>query len=82
MLLEGGLTEEGNVGDKGMQDLQKHVLLTMRKDAAFKALKEDTIILQFGNVLLRKLGTRRKNDVAQRMRLLSRLKLELADDGS
>ena len=81
MLLEGGLQEEGNVGDKGMQDLQKHVLLTMRKDAAFKALKEDTLILQFGNVLLRKLGPRRKNDVAQRMRQLSRLKLELADDG-
>ena len=81
MLLEGGLQEEGNVGDKGMQDLHNHVLLTMRKDAAFKALKEDTLILQFGNVMLRKLGTRRKNDVAQRMRQLSRLKRELPDDG-
>ena len=82
MLLEGGLQEEGNVTDKGMQDLHKHVLLTMRKDAAYKALKEDTLIMQFGNVLLRKLGTRRKNDVAQRMRQLSRLKLELSDDGA
>ena len=82
MLLEGGLQEEGNVTDKGMQDLHKHVLLAMRKDAAYKSLKEDTLILQFGNVLLRKLGTRRKNDVAQRMRQLSRLKLELSDDGA
>ena len=75
MLLEEGLQEEGNVTDKGMQDLHKHVLLAMRKDAAYKSLKEDTLILQFGNVLLRKLGTRRKNDVAQRMMQLSRLKL-------
>ena len=82
VLLEGGLQEEGNVTDKGMQDLHKHVLLAMRKDAAYKSLKEDTLILQFGNVLLRKLGTRRKNDVAQRMRQLSRLKLELSDDGA
>ena len=82
MLLEGGLQEEGNITDKGMQDLYKHVLLAMRKYAAYKSLKEDTLILQFGNVLLRKLGTRRKNDVAQRMRQLSHLKLELSHDGA
>ena len=61
--------------DKGMQDLYKHVLLAMRKYAANKSL-------QFGNVLLQKLGTPRKNDVAQRMRQLSRLKLELSHDGA
>ena len=39
MLLEGGLQEEGNIIDKGMQDLHKHVLLVMRKGAAYKLLK-------------------------------------------
>ena len=50
MLLEGGLQEEGNITDKGTQDPHKHVLLAMRKYAAYKSLKEDTLILQFGNV--------------------------------
>ena len=31
VLLEGELQEEGNITDKGMQDLHKNVLLAMRK---------------------------------------------------
>ena len=38
--------------------------------------------MQFSNILLRKLGMHRKNNVAQRTRQLSRLKLELSDDGA
>ena len=39
MLLEGGLQEEGNITDKGMQDMHKHVLLVIRKEAAYTSLK-------------------------------------------
>ena len=52
------------------------------KCAAYKSLKEETLIPQLGNVWLQKLGTPRKNDVSQRMRQLSRLKLELSHDGA
>ena len=58
VLLEDELQEEGNITDKGMQHLHRHVLLGVREDAAYTSLKEDTLILQFGNVLLPKLGTR------------------------
>ena len=58
MLLESGLQEEREVRNNGVQDLHYYVFLTTTKDAAFKTLKEGTLILQFTNVLLLKLVTR------------------------
>jgi hypothetical protein len=46
----------------------------MRRDIIFEYLEKDDLILYFGKILIRKLGSKRKNDVAQRMRQLGRLK--------
>ncbi len=60
---------------KSTNRLAKEKLLpTMRKrDAAFEALSKDSLILEFGSVLYKKLGKERKHDVQQRMRQLGRL---------
>ena len=57
------------------------VLVKMHRDDIFlNFLENDSLILKFGVVLKTKLGLRRKNNVAQRMRQLARLKKEMKMD--
>ena len=53
--------------------LHTSVLSLMRHDDVYAAILKDGLILQFGDILLNKLGIRRKNDIAQRMRQLGKL---------
>lgn len=53
------------------------ILSKMHKDKFYDALSHDDLILRFGRQLLIKLGLKRKNDIAQRMRQLARLKVEM-----
>ena len=51
------------------------ILSKMHKDKIYDGLSQDDLILRFGRQLLIKLGLKRKNDIAQRMRQLARVKL-------
>ena len=53
------------------------VLEKMQKDLTFRSLQNDRLIIRMGVILKEKLGMRRKNDIAQRMRQLARLKQEM-----
>ena len=53
--------------------LEKHILQLMRHDQNYHIITGDS----FGTILLQKLGKRRKNDIAQPMRQLARLKIQL-----
>lgn len=51
------------------------ILSKMNKDDLFyEQITNDPLILRFGKILLNKLGLRRKNNIAQRMRQIGRLK--------
>ena len=80
-LLESALCVNGE-NDKALQELRTVVLQKMHKDEIYAFVENDTLILHFGKIMLRKLGPRRKNDVAQRMRQLARLVLEINDNES
>jgi len=77
-MLEGAIENEGLV-DGSSKELKKH-LTSMRNDTVTQAVKSDPLILKLGEVLIHKLGSRRKNVVTQKMRQLGRLKLELEDN--
>ncbi|KAJ8321305.1 hypothetical protein KUTeg_001163 [Tegillarca granosa] len=78
LLLETGTNKSSASND--FDDLSENVMKGMKKDEVYNAIKEDELILTFGKVLLKKLGTRRTNDISQRMRQLGRLKIELHGD--
>ena len=59
------------------KDLQESCLSSMRPDHVYSEIKDDMLILRFGEILLRKLGSRRAPDISQRLRQLARLKLVL-----
>ena len=46
------------------------------QDEIGKAIVNDKLLIRFGNVLLNKLGIRRKHDISQRLRQLGRLKVQ------
>lgn len=72
LLLAGGLSHV-KPGEK--DDFDTHIISTMRRnDDVCEAVKNDILIRRFGNVLLNKLGIRRKNDISQRVRQLGKLK--------
>ncbi|KAL3870843.1 hypothetical protein ACJMK2_038880, partial [Sinanodonta woodiana] len=53
------------------------ILDTMHRDEVFRFLKNDNLILTFGNILLQKLGIRRKHNNSQRMCQLARIKMNM-----
>jgi predicted metalloprotease len=68
--------------DEGEQDadfkrLKEQVLIKMHKDKIYYEIVNDTIIRKFGTILLSKLGPKRQHDIAQRMRQLARVKIEV-----
>jgi hypothetical protein len=74
LILDGALQHNAAIPDV----LKSKVLKNIRNDQLTKAVKTDTDILQFGSSLIRKLGPKSSNDVAQRMRQLARISLRLA----
>ena len=50
------------------------------QDEIGKAIVNDKLLIRFGNVLLNKLGIRRKHDISQRLRQLGRLKIQYNHD--
>ena len=79
MMGDGRLLLHGAVyGDSGIPDiLSKQVLVRMRDDNLTKTVKSDNLITAFGMSLLTRLGPKRALDIAQRMRQVARLKLQL-----
>lgn len=61
------LSEDAEIMDK----------LKTRKDEIGRQIEGDTLILKMANILFKKLGSRRKNDISQRARQLARLKMEV-----
>lgn len=62
--------------DTDLQSIKINVLEEMRKkDDVYQALCHDKLIVRLGSILYNKLGPRRKNDIAQRMRQLGRLNI-------
>ncbi len=70
MLLEGGPQKMNEGEAAAVKSLREIVLCMMRKYIVPKAIWNDRILVHFGSVLLRRLGPERKNDTAQRMRLV------------
>ena len=65
---------------KGTADGEKLLLaLCTKRDEIAKLVIHDKILIHFGKTLLQKLGTRRKNDISQRLRQLARLKIAIND---
>ena len=54
--------------------LTNNVLNCMREDRTKSQVRSDNLILRFGSYQLRKLGPRRHNDIAARMRMLGNLR--------
>ncbi|WAR04475.1 hypothetical protein MAR_019844 [Mya arenaria] len=62
---------------KGNDGAQLLEILQTRNDVIGSEIINDNLIVKFGKVLFEKLGSRRKNDVSQRMRQLVRLKTQI-----
>ena len=75
MLLLGALAAYETGIDKNL--LQQVINTRMRKDKLTREAKCDVLITHFGSSLLQRLGLKRANDIAQRMRQLARLRLQL-----
>jgi len=75
MLLLGALTADECGIDKIL--LQQVISTRMRKDRLTTEAKCDVLITHFGSSLLQRLGPKRANDIAQRMRQLARLRIQL-----
>lgn len=76
LLLESCIAPE----DTGLDidsEFRKEVLDKMMKDPVYQIIVTDPLILAFGQVLYSKLGRRRHNNIAQRMRQLGRLRKTL-----
>lgn len=61
-------------------EFTEHILKRFRNDEISQAVKSDTLLLLFGRVQLRKLGTQRAGQVREKMRILGRLKIELRSE--
>ena len=59
------------------EDVKLKVLVNMNKDMITKTVMSDPVIAQFGSSLLKKLGPKRANDIAQRMTQLGRIAMRL-----
>lgn len=75
LILDGALLANRSVP----KSFTSQVLTRMRDDTLTKVVKNDISIMKFGASLLRKLGPKRANDIAQRMRQLARLNVKLAE---
>jgi hypothetical protein len=71
LLLDGALQQDGDIPEM----LRLKVLHSMLPDHRTRTVKGDRSILRFGTSLLNKLGPKRSNDIAQRMRQLARLSI-------
>ena len=79
LFLEGALQDHKSSTEKASTELRNLVLLKMRKDDITKTVESDELALKLGHILLQKLGSRRKANIAQRLRQLGRLSLELEE---
>ena len=52
------------------------LIASMHQDSLSQLIKKDVLLTQFGEALLLKYGPRKRNDIAQRLRQLSRLLLQ------
>jgi hypothetical protein len=59
------------------KELNERVFAKMRNDRLTDVVKQDPLIVKFGMSLLKKLGPKRANDIAQRLRQLARLTISL-----
>jgi hypothetical protein len=64
------------IGDRFV-DLKSKILANARMDYVYNAVVTDELIMSFGTILLRKLGSGPANDITQRMRQLPRLVIVL-----
>jgi hypothetical protein len=72
-MLSGSVVEDTGHID---ESLLKDVILRMRIDDITRVVKADQLILKFGMVLLKTLGSRRSLDISVRMRELARVLLK------
>ena len=63
-------------------ELNEHVVPRMRLDRCTQVATGDSLIMQYGSVLLHKLGQKRVLDVSARMRELARLVIRLQHSGN
>ena len=77
-LLDGSINGNSNIG----AELAEQVISRMRIDKVTSIVKTDTLILQLGELLLRKLGSKRALDISAHMRELGRLIIRLQSDES
>ncbi|XP_052759701.1 uncharacterized protein LOC128202688 isoform X2 [Mya arenaria] len=73
VLLRSSVSSDPGTGD-GLKLLDR---LNTRSDSIKCEIVNDTLVIKFGTVLLEKLGDRRKNDISQRIRQLTRLKMQI-----
>lgn len=71
---DGILLLDGAIDAKIPQKLKAQVIARMRRDSVTETVKNDDLILMLGSSLLKKLGPRRANAIAQKMRALARLR--------
>jgi hypothetical protein len=74
LLLDGALYTDNT----SLEPLARQVFAKMHNDKRTKVARNDSSIARFGASLLRKLGPKRANDIAQRMRQLARVSMKLA----
>ena len=60
----------------GLSKMMRGVVVGMRTDTVTQIASKDAILCKFGEVLLRKYGPSKKNDIAQRLRQLERFLIE------
>lgn len=75
-LLQGALGTQVFQTEESSEFIE-HVVKRFRNDDISQVIKSDTLLLLFGRVQLRKLGTQRAGQVREKMRILGRLKIEL-----
>ena len=62
--------------DSALSDEMRTLISAMHQDDLSEVVRKDVLLNQFGEALLMKYGPRRKNDIGQRLRQLSRLLLQ------
>lgn len=62
--------------DTALSDEMRALISAMHQDDLSEVVRKDVLLNQFGEALLMKYGPRRKNDIGQRLRQLSRLLLQ------
>lgn len=74
-MLEGATNPTTNMME---EELESAVLNHMFSDSVTAIVKKDSILLQFGLILLRNLGPRRHNNIAQRLKQLAIISRRIA----